>query len=179
MGERVDRDEEFLCDRYRTEIDQSIKPNSESAQFQPREHEQLRRLLDGKAISAAAGTTHDSTLRNMAHARDVFQVDNDMQFDTLIDTLVGVRAMLSGDVVIQSGRREWLGVESINTEHASYQVGTMYVTTNHVCFVSKAKSTHLTKLARRPRLWGKIHINDIFEANRQGQEGMLLLELVF
>eukprot|EP00516_Mucochytrium_quahogii_P001911 CAMPEP_0203764208 /NCGR_PEP_ID=MMETSP0098-20131031/17514_1 /ASSEMBLY_ACC=CAM_ASM_000208 /TAXON_ID=96639 /ORGANISM=" , Strain NY0313808BC1" /LENGTH=1340 /DNA_ID=CAMNT_0050659959 /DNA_START=582 /DNA_END=4604 /DNA_ORIENTATION=+ len=168
IGERADRDEELLCDQIlRTPA--------------PSRTESLQRLLDNKPIRTTEMTNFERRSIATEKARDGFEKDFDMQFDTVIFEepctveIIGAVDVRVGKTWQADVGAAWKGVDTQSKyKFAEPKRGTLFVTHFYVCFRSDKRAMDLLKMKRRPVFYGKLHINDIFEMRRSGVEGEVL-----
>jgi len=162
IGERADRDEEHLCDELsRDLVERGLKAI-------------LRRALDDKPIRSTTPTGYEMREELSKEARHWFENDFDMRSDSVIDS-VECEAQLVGDISILIGK-SWHGQDTrkgTEISKTSY-AGVFYLTHFHVCFRSKKRALDLAKLKRRPTLYGKLHIDDVYEMRRSGDNGQRL-----
>ncbi|CAK9008317.1 Secretory carrier-associated membrane protein 4 (Secretory carrier membrane protein 4) [Durusdinium trenchii] len=162
IGERADRDEEELCDQITEDLakrDTKVYTNK-----------QLTRLLDNKPIRSTQVTEFERRAEESDKARGWFQQDFDMAYDSVIFH-IGCEAQIVGDISILVGQ-SWYGVDTSSSgKYNENKVGTLYITHYHVCFRSSKRALDLAKLKRRPTLYGKLHLDDIYDILRAGENG--------
>ncbi|GBG28205.1 Secretory carrier-associated membrane protein 3 [Hondaea fermentalgiana] len=161
IGERADRDEEVLCDQ--------ISDNLKRRDSEVANNTRLTRLLDNKPIKSTLETDFDKRAEKSAQARRWFQQDFDMEYDSVIFDLK-CRAQIIGDKNVSSD--DWHGREAESSTSSDLPTaGTIYLTHFHVCFRASQRALDLGSLKRRPTLYGKVHIDDIYEIRRDGDNG--------
>lgn len=161
IGERADRDEEVLCDQ--------ISDNLKDRDAKVATNSQLTRLLDNKPIRSTKSTHFDRRAEVSQHARRWFQQDFDMEYDSVIFDMP-CRAHLVGDMHPSSS--SWSGrATKVKQSGETMTEGTIYLTHFHVCFRSNHRSLDIGAMRRRPVLSGKVHIDDIYEIRRDGDDG--------
>eukprot|EP00515_Schizochytrium_aggregatum_P011145 CAMPEP_0202085910 /NCGR_PEP_ID=MMETSP0964-20121228/31979_1 /ASSEMBLY_ACC=CAM_ASM_000500 /TAXON_ID=4773 /ORGANISM="Schizochytrium aggregatum, Strain ATCC28209" /LENGTH=595 /DNA_ID=CAMNT_0048653765 /DNA_START=1 /DNA_END=1788 /DNA_ORIENTATION=+ len=165
VGERADRDEELLCKQIEEELLARGRNSSE--------RRQLTRLLDKKPIRSTQKTMYEQRGIEMERAREFFETDFDMAFDDII-LQVPCTIQITGDISVLVGE-SWYGVDTRDSDtYKEKKLGTLYLTHYYVCFRTKKRALDLAKLKRRPTLYGKVHINDIYDVQGSGDTNQFI-----
>lgn len=153
IGERADRDEERLINQIEDELTERALNKSPPGS--------LTRLLDRKPINTTEKTEHTRREEAFLKARALFETELDMEYDSIIDSFPCVLKII-GDISVLVGR-SWSGVDTrVDSAYNQPKPGTLYLTHYHICFCTHKQVTELAKFKRRPTLYGKVHLNDIF-----------------